>query len=75
MAKKGPSTVQERINRIQGQLQGVEKMLQKNDKPDLVISQIKAITSSLESLRLEIVKKQLKNKMLEELDGVVSLLK
>lgn len=75
MAKKGKSTIKERINRIEGQLQGVEKMIEKEEKSDLVINQIKAIISSLESLRLEIVKKQLKSKMLEELDGVVSLLK
>jgi len=75
MAKKGPSTFEDRISRIEGQLRGVKKMIESDEKPGLVISQIKAIVSSLESLRLEIVKKQLKSKMLEELDGVVGLLK
>ncbi len=75
MPKRGPSTVEERIHRIVGQLNGVEKMIE-NDKPlDQVISQIKAISSSLDSVKIALVKKQVRKQLQENLDQAVKLLK
>lgn len=75
MAKAGPSTVADRINRVQGQIQGIERMINEEQDINLVITQIKAAVSSLESLRLELVKLQIKEKIVQELDGVVGLLR
>jgi DNA-binding FrmR family transcriptional regulator len=75
MAKKGPSSLDDRLNRIEGQIKGIAKMIQEEEEIEKVIIQIKAVSSSIDSLKLELVKAQLKKKMLIELDSVVNLIK
>lgn len=75
MPKTGPSTVDNRISRIEGQIKGISKMLQDGEDIEKIMIQIKAVTSSLESMRIELLKNQMKKKILQELDSVVELLK
>jgi DNA-binding FrmR family transcriptional regulator len=75
MAKSGPSSLTDRINRIEGQLKGVSKMISEEEEIEKVIIQIKAVSSSIESLKLELVKAQIKKKLLAEIDSVVNLIK
>jgi DNA-binding FrmR family transcriptional regulator len=75
MAKTGPSSLDDRLNRIEGQIKGIAKMIQEEEEIEKVIIQIKAVSSSIDSLKLELVKVQLKKKMLAELDCVVNLIK
>lgn len=75
MAKKGPASMEDRIHRIQGQLKGVENLLANGEFSEKTIYQIDAVTSSLNSLKLELVKKQIRDKILAEFDAAVNLLK
>lgn len=75
MAKKGPSTLQDRLHRIEGQIRGIEKQLEEGKKTTDVLMQIEAVISSLNSLKLEMIKKEMKEALLKELDNVVSMLK
>ncbi len=75
MAKKGPSTLQDRLHRIEGQIRGIEKQLEEGKKTSDVLMQIEAVISSLNSLKLEMIKKEMKEALLKELDNVVSMLK
>lgn len=75
MAKKGPSTFQDRLHRIEGQIRGIEKLIEKNTEARLILIQIEAVISSLNSLKLEIVKKEVKDSLLKQLDTVVGMLK
>jgi DNA-binding FrmR family transcriptional regulator len=75
MAKKGPSTIQDRLHRIEGQIRGIEKLIDSGAPLEQVAVQIQAVISSLESTKLELIKQQMRDKLMAQLDGVVSLLK
>lgn len=75
MAKAGPATLQDRLSRIEGQVRGVSKMAESQEAPEKIMVQVSAIISSLESVKIEIIKSQMKKKLLEELDNVVNMLK
>lgn len=65
----------DRLHRIEGQIRGVEKLLQNEEPIEKVIPQIQAVMSSLESVKLELVKEQVRQSILSNLDEAVSLLK
>lgn len=65
----------DRLHRIEGQIRGVEKLLQNEEPNEKVIPQIQAVMSSLESVKLELVKEQVRQSILSNLDEAVSLLK
>ncbi|MBD3329685.1 metal-sensing transcriptional repressor [Candidatus Dojkabacteria bacterium] len=75
MPKKGPATIEDRLHRIEGQIRGIEKMMESGKDIDQVVSQIQAVTSSLESVKLALIKKQIRTKLNQQLDSVVDLLK
>jgi len=75
MAKKGPSSVQDRLNRIEGQIRGIIRLVDENEPTEKILIQVQAAISSLESVRIELIKIEMKKKLLEELDSVVNLLK
>lgn len=58
--------IQNRVSRIEGQIGGIKKMIIKNTEEEKVMIQLQAIISSLESLKLELVKKQLKETLVED---------
>lgn len=75
MAKVGPSSIEDRLNRIEGQVRGVTKLVQEGATPEIIMAQIKAVISSLESVKVEIIKKEISEKLMKEIEGVVGLLK
>lgn len=75
MPKAGPSTIEERLHRIEGQIRGVERLVEEAQPAEKVMTQIQAIISSLESVKIEIVKNEVRAKLLESLDEAVSMLK
>lgn len=75
MAKKGPSSIQDRLHRIEGQVRGVEKLVEQGEDVSKVLVQMQAIISSLESAKLELVKAQMKKSILAQLDIAVTMLK
>jgi DNA-binding FrmR family transcriptional regulator len=58
--------IQNRVSRIEGQVGGVKRMIGRNDDEDKVMTQLQAVISSLESLKLELVKKQMKETLIED---------
>lgn len=58
--------IQNRVSRIEGQIGGIKKMIVKNTEEEKVMIQLQAIISSLESLKLELVKKQMKETLVED---------
>ncbi|MFA5623235.1 MAG: metal-sensitive transcriptional regulator [Candidatus Dojkabacteria bacterium] len=59
--------IQNRVSRIEGQIGGVKKMIAKNTEEDKVMIQLQAVISSLESLKVELVKKQMKESLVEDI--------
>ena len=76
MPRKGPSTIQDRLSRVQGQINGIDRMIESGEKSsrDIVI-QVQAAISALEGVNLEMVKKEVKEALLENMDSALSLLK
>lgn len=75
MPKRGPSTISDRFNRVQGQLGAVERMINENDDQEKIMIQLQAVISSLESIKRQLLIESLKEKMDEEIDRVVRLMK
>lgn len=75
MAKKGPSTFQDRLHRIEGQIRGIEKQIDNGEDSTKILMQIEAVISSLHSLKLEIVKKEIRSNLLAHVDDAIEMLK
>ena len=58
--------IQNRLSRIDGQVSGVKKMMLEQEDESKVMTQLQAVISSLESLKLELLKKQMKESLVEE---------
>jgi DNA-binding FrmR family transcriptional regulator len=56
-----------RVSRIEGQVGGIKKMILSNQQEDKVMTQLQAVISSLESLKLELVKKQMKESLVDDI--------
>jgi DNA-binding FrmR family transcriptional regulator len=59
--------IQNRVSRIEGQIGGVKRMIINNSDEDKVMTQLQAVISSLESLKLELLKKRMKESMVEDI--------
>ncbi len=75
MAKKGPSTIQDRLHRIEGQVRGIEKLIDSGVEVEKITIQIQAVISSLESVKLELIKQKMRDNLTAQVDSLVSLLK
>jgi DNA-binding FrmR family transcriptional regulator len=58
--------IKNRVNRIEGQVGGVKRMISNNENEEKVMTQLQAVISSLESLKLELVKQQMKETLVED---------
>lgn len=71
-----------RLNRIEGQVRGINKMLQEDRHCDDILMQISAVTSSLKTVGEEILKnhmklcmvEDIKNEKLESIDEIIYLI-
>ncbi len=70
---KYPTKIQNRIKRIVGQTNGVSKMIEKGESDMKVMTQLQACISSLESLKTELIKQQMKETMLEDIKETLGL--
>lgn len=75
MPKKGKSSLQDRLHRIEGQIRGIEKMMDGGQDPQKIMTQIEAVISSLESVKLEFVKGQIAEQMEQKVFDALNMLK
>ncbi|MBN2100278.1 metal-sensing transcriptional repressor [Candidatus Dojkabacteria bacterium] len=75
MPKKGKSSLEDRLHRIEGQIRGVESMVEGESDLSKVIVQLQAVISALESVKLEIVKRKIKTSVEDQVLGALELLK
>jgi len=59
--------IQNRVSRIEGQLGGIKRMITSNSEEEKVMTQLLAVISSLESLKLELIRKQMKETLVEDI--------
>ncbi len=65
--------IQNRVSRIEGQVGGVKRMIVTNTEEYKVMTQLQAVISSLESLKLELLKKQMQESMIEDIKKSLGL--
>ncbi|HRY22474.1 MAG TPA: metal-sensitive transcriptional regulator [Candidatus Dojkabacteria bacterium] len=68
-----PKSIQNRIKRVGGQVEGVKKMIVQGENGDKVMTQLQASISSLESLKTELIKQQMKESMVEDVKKSLGL--
>jgi DNA-binding FrmR family transcriptional regulator len=65
--------IQNRIKRVEGQVGGVKNMILRGESDSKVMTQLQASISSLESLKTELIKQQMKESMLEDIKDTLGL--
>ena len=70
---KYPKKIQNRVNRIEGQIKGIKRMMMSDIDEDKVMIQLQAVISSLESLKVELVQKQMKESLMEDIKKSLGL--
>lgn len=68
-----PKSIQNRIKRVEGQVGGVRKMIVSDESDEKVMIQLQASISSLESLKTELIKHQMKESMLKDVKKSLGL--
>lgn len=75
MPKKGKSSLKDRLHRIEGQIRGVERMMDEGEDSDKIITQIEAVVSGLKKVKLEFVKEQIAQQMEQKVFDTLDKLK
>ena len=75
MPKKGKASLEDRFHRIEGQIRGIESMVEEKAEVEKVVVQIQAVISGLESVKLELVKQGIKESVENGLLKTLDLLK
>ncbi|MGI6423464.1 MAG: metal-sensing transcriptional repressor [Candidatus Dojkabacteria bacterium] len=70
---KYPKRIQNRVSRIEGQIGGIKRMINTEVSEEKVMIQLQAVISSLESLKLELLKKQMKDSFIENIKKSLSV--
>lgn len=65
--------IQNRINRVEGQVKGVKKMVMDGETNIKVMTQLQACISSLESLKVEMIKQEMKQSLVEDVKKSLGL--
>jgi len=65
--------IQNRVSRVEGQIKGVKKMVLGNENEDRVMIQLQAVISSLESLKMQLIKEQMKQALVEDVKKTLEL--
>lgn len=65
--------IQNRVSRIEGQMGGIKKMVVGDVEEEKLMTQLQAVISSLESLKLELVKLQMKETLVEDVKKSLGL--
>lgn len=75
MPKKGRATINDRLHRIEGQVRGIESMVGTEEDLRKVVTQVQAVISALEGVKLEIVRKQIEKNIEDRVYDALDLLK
>lgn len=75
MPKKGKSSLEDRLHRIEGQVRGIESMIKGQSESQKIVIQLRAVISGLESVKLELIKNQIREKIEKEVLGALDMLK
>lgn len=65
--------IQNRVNRIEGQVGGVKRMMASDSDEEKIMTQLQAVISSLESLKLELVKENMKQTLVKDVKKSLGL--
>ncbi len=65
--------IQNRVSRIEGQVGGIKRMIVGGTEEEKLMTQLQAVISSLESLKLELVKNQMKETLVEDVKKSLGL--
>ncbi len=68
-----PKGIQNRISRVEGQVKGVKKMMADGESNEKVMTQLQACISSLESLKVEMIKQEMKQSLVEDVKKSLGL--
>ena len=68
-----PRNIENRIKRVHGQVEGVKKMIVSGESGDKIMTQLQASISSLESLKTEMIKQQMKESMVADVKKSLGL--
>lgn len=68
-----PKNIQNRIRRTEGQVAAVRKMIIAGESDEKVMTQLQACISSLESLKTELIKQQMKESMVRDVKKSLGL--
>lgn len=75
MPKRGKSSIEDRLHRIEGQIRGIEAMVKEEKEIQQILVQVQAVSSGLESVKLELVKKGIRDNMENSVYDTLDLLK
>lgn len=70
---KYSKSIQNHIKRVENQVRGVSKMIIEGDSDTKIMTQLQASISSLESLKTELVKRQMKETILESVKNTLGV--
>lgn len=70
---KYPKNIQNRIKRIEGQVRGVKRMMGEEESNTKVMTQLQAVISSLESMKMEMVKQQMKESIVTDVKKTLGI--
>ena len=68
-----PKSIQNRIKRTEGQVTAVRKMIVAGESDERVMTQLQACISSLERLKTELIKQQMKESMVRDVKKSLGL--
>lgn len=68
-----PKNIQNRIRRTEGQVGAVRKMIVEGEADEKVMTQLQACISSLESLKTELIKQQMKESVVRDVKKSLGL--
>lgn len=68
-----PKSIQNRIKRTEGQVGGVKKMIVEGEVNTKVMTQLQACISSLESLKTEMIKQEMRHSLVEDVKKSLGL--
>lgn len=68
-----PKSIQNRIKRTEGQVGGVRKMIMEGETNNKVMTQLQACISSLESLKMEMLKQEMKKSLVDDVKKSLGL--
>jgi len=74
MSKSAQKQIINRLHRIEGQVRGIEKMLNEEEEVQKVLVQLDAIKAGVDSLKRNYVKEHVRSTLYEELESILELI-